>query len=40
MCVDKLFQNLISDGKKEYLYASMLVGNCMYYRGGHMYLLK
>ena len=34
MCVDKLLLNLISDGKKEYLYVPMLIGNCMYYRGG------
>ena len=33
MCVDKLFQILIADGKKESLYASILVHNCVYFRG-------
>ena len=33
MCIDRLFQILIAVGKKEYLYASMLVDNCMCFRG-------
>ena len=33
MCVDKLFQIIISDGKKECLYVSVLVGNCANFKG-------
>ena len=33
MCDDKLFQILIVDGKKECLYVSILVGNCVNFKG-------
>ena len=32
MCDDKLFQSLIADGKKECLYSSILVGNCVNFK--------
>ena len=33
MCDDKLFQILIADGKKECLYALIIVGNCVNFKG-------